>query len=685
MVEVKTYEEKVVNHESVVERVVEVIREVPRDIPVEKIVYNQVEVPKIVEVDKQIVVPVEIPVPVDRIVEKMVPMTETIEKVVQVPTVMEKIVVQNTVEPQPIEILKVEERVVTDTQVREVVKEVPYVRTEIKEIERFVEKIVPVHDTVTEIVTAKQIIEKVVDRSVVVPKVYEVERIEEKLVEVPKIVEVEKIVPQLINVNKYIQNIVEKIVEVPVIMERVKEVVKENEKVVEMRNEYETVKEVEKVVEKAVIMEKFKESVRDINHIERVLQIVDRIVNVPVEIIAHEEKLVEVPYILEKIVEKVVIMPQIVEVLKYVHEVVEEETLGVAVGVDVSSHEQKYKLLTKDIKIQLDLLLADLRKMRSSNPALMGQITLIEGFLAQLEQFILFPRIVEVPKIVEKIVEVEKDRIVSLPRDDRSVKMELSLSLLVEKLITELKRVKKQNPNINLDLEEDVRLLFFTELDSNVGLQGEMSGKLKTFSDSVHRKFESLGSWTKDHQLMLNSFLQERFLMANVVKSANLEIEKSKSSGLHTVEGLRRSEAEIEAYKGLFSKLKTSIGGIEGNIEMNSILGAILSEFDKVTAGHELVVKDLGNLSVTDARISSLLREKDAELSRLRDELTRLNKLKSTINNDAAHNRSITVLNEENNKLKNEINAMRADRGSAELITSYKQQIQTLNKRITEL
>lgn len=76
---------------------------------------------------------------------------------------------------------------------------------------------------------------------------------------------------------------------------------------------------------------------------------------------------------------------------------------------------------------------------------------------------------------------------------------------------------------------------------------------------------------------MLNSFLQERFLMANVVKSANLEIEKSKSSGIQTVEQLRRSEAEIDAYKGLFSKLKTSMGGMEGGIEINSILGAILT------------------------------------------------------------------------------------------------------------
>jgi hypothetical protein len=73
--------------------------------------------------------------------------------------------------------------------------------------------------------------------------------------------------------------------------------------------------------------------------------------------------------------------------------------------------------------------------------------------LTELEQFILFPRIVQVPKevVVEKIV--EKDRIVQLPtQDERSIKMELTLSLLVEKLILELKKIKKTNPSLNLDL-----------------------------------------------------------------------------------------------------------------------------------------------------------------------------------------------------------------------------------------
>jgi hypothetical protein len=34
------------------------------------------------------------------------------------------------------------------------------------------------------------------------------------------------------------------------------------------------------------------------------------------------------------------------------------------------------------------------------------------------------------------------------------------------------------------------------------------------------------GSWTGDHELMLNTVLEERFAMANLVKQANLEIEK---------------------------------------------------------------------------------------------------------------------------------------------------------------
>lgn len=252
----------------------------------------------------------------------------------------------------------------------------------------------------------------------------------------------------------------------------------------------------------------------------------------------------EVPYILEKIVEKIVVMPQIVEVLKYVHEVTEKEELGVAVGVDVTSHEQRLKLLTRDIKANLDILIGELRKLKQTSPNLRVQIEIIEKFLAQLEDFILYPKIFQIPqeKVIEKIV--EKDKIVTVPtQDERSIKMELTLSLLVEKLIIELKRLRKDNPNIKLQLEDDVNLIFFTEIDQGSNLvSADFNARLKSFSDSVYRKFESLGNWSFDHQMMLNSFLQERFLMANLVKNANFEIEKAKNISVRRDETLKRYE-----------------------------------------------------------------------------------------------------------------------------------------------
>jgi hypothetical protein len=42
--------------------------------------------------------------------------------------------------------------------------------------------------------------------------------------------------------------------------------------------------------------------------------------------------------------------------------------------------------------------------------------------------------------------------------------------------------------------------------------------KLQQFTRVVLDRFHSLGNWTSQHSLMLNSFLQERFLMAGIIK-----------------------------------------------------------------------------------------------------------------------------------------------------------------------
>lgn len=104
-------------------------------------------------------------------------------------------------------------------------------------------------------------------------------------------------------------------------------------------------------------MEKMKEVVRDIHHIEQQLKIVDRLESVPVPIVSREEKILEVPQILEKIVERIVIMPQVKEVLKYVHEISEVESLGVAVSGDVSIQEINYKLLLGNLRDSINIII----------------------------------------------------------------------------------------------------------------------------------------------------------------------------------------------------------------------------------------------------------------------------------------------------------------------------------------
>lgn len=234
------------------------------------------------------------------------------------------------------------------------------------------------------------------------------------------------------------------------------------------------------------------------------------------------EKIVEVPYILEKIVEKIVIMPQVVEVLKYVHEIVEEESLGVAVGVDVSVQEVRYKEMYGQIRIHFETLLVELRKMRGSNPALKVQIEIIEAFLVELQKIIQFPRIVQVEK--EVVVEKEVAKPVLVPtRDASSIRSELSLSILVEKLITEIKRIQAQNKGMKLNLDEDIQLIFFSEIFGNSNLNEDISGQLKSYKEGSFSKLYSIGkSWSTDHEIMFNTILQERFDMANMVKHANL-------------------------------------------------------------------------------------------------------------------------------------------------------------------
>ena len=74
-------------------------------------------------------------------------------------------------------------------------------------------------------------------------------------------------------------------------------------------------------------------------------------------------------------------MPQVVEVLKYVHEIYEEEALGVGITGDIQVAELRYRELYGNAKKQLEILLVELRKLKSSNPNFRTIIEIIEKFL----------------------------------------------------------------------------------------------------------------------------------------------------------------------------------------------------------------------------------------------------------------------------------------------------------------
>ena len=133
-------------------------------------------------------------------------------------------------------------------------------------------------------------------------------------------------------------------------------------------------------------------------------------------------------------------------------------------------------------------------------------------------------RIVAVP--TEKIVEKEVPQpVLVATQSNYNVRNELALSLLVEKLVLELKRIKKENANVKLQLEEDVTLLFFSELydrEMSVGLSQDFQANLAKYEEEAVRKFRKVGGeWTNQHETILNSFLSERFVMASALKNAN--------------------------------------------------------------------------------------------------------------------------------------------------------------------
>jgi hypothetical protein len=95
-------------------------------------------------------------------------------------------------------------------------------------------------------------------------------------------------------------------------------------------------------------------------------------------------------------------------------------------------------------------------------------------------------------------------------------------------------------------------------------------------------------------------------------------------------------------------------------------------------------MRQLSGLEVSDARIKSLIREKDAEIQLLKDQIIKI-QTSRTITSSEGQGEIIRVLQMENLKLKNEINDLRLSKGSEELNKENQKEIKRLQGIILQL
>lgn len=173
-----------------------------------------------------------------------------------------------------------------------------------------------------------------------------------------------------------------------------------------------------------------------------------------------------------------------------------------------------------------------------------------------------------------------------------SAKLLLANNLLVEKLITALRRIGAEHKGVHLDryLEKEVMDMFAI---NNVGSVQEVSKtmniSLKKFQDSVEGKFSKLEGWGTDHNVMLKSFIDERFQLANVIKSMKKDSEKVLNDNNINKEHLVREKNYSDKMFALLMQFNQlvprSLNALDssGNKELVQSFKLLLAEIQRLT------------------------------------------------------------------------------------------------------
>lgn len=91
-------------------------------------------------------------------------------------------------------------------------------------------------------------------------------------------------------------------------------------------------------------------------------------------------------------------IPQIVEIVRNIHHVSEVNSLGVAVDVDINIQTEKYLGVSQQLRKSLLDLLSTFRANVGRQPDLKNLIAIIEKYIKYVDDWIAFPKLVEVEK-----------------------------------------------------------------------------------------------------------------------------------------------------------------------------------------------------------------------------------------------------------------------------------------------
>lgn len=194
------------------------------------------------------------------------------------------------------------------------------------------------------------------------------------------------------------------------------------------------------------------------------------------------------------------------------------DNLGVSVSGDIGAQELEYQRLGKGVNREL----ANLRNLLmglKGVPQLQSNVAVIDNFLVEFNKFLAFPRIVSVMN--EKVVNNTeyRDRLVKVPtRTTEDERRNFASAVLIDKLLSELKRVKNLNPNVQYNLDPEILEIFGAQLEplsskypynsnpnsSNYNPNNPNYNQiLDEYYRAIFTKFNTAGPFTIAHQQML--------------------------------------------------------------------------------------------------------------------------------------------------------------------------------------